>query len=189
MIDPSTIAFDIDGVVADTMTLFLDIARQDYRVNGVRYEDMTCYSLEDCLDMDPVLIGTILERIMNGDYTTPLHAFEGSGQVLARIAPYRIPLLFVTARPHPGPISAWMEALVPVRPASLQVVATGSFETKAEVLLNKGMRFFVEDRLETCYQLKAVGIEPILYKQPWNREKHPFIEVGGWGDLDALITF
>ena len=189
MIDPSTIAFDIDGVVADTMTLFLEIARQDYRVNGVRYEDMTCYSLEDCLDMDPVLIGTILERIMNGDYTKPLHAFEGSGQVLARIAPYRIPLLFVTARPHPGPISAWMEALVPVRPASLQVVATGSFETKAEVLLTKGVRFFVEDRLETCYQLKAVGIEPILYQQPWNREKHPFIEVGGWGDLEALITF
>ena len=189
MIDPSTIAFDIDGVVADTMTLFLEIARQDYRVNGVRYEDMTSYSLEDCLDMDPALIGIILERIMEGDYTLPLHAFEGSGQILARIAPYRIPLLFVTARPHPGPITAWMEALVPVSPESLQVVATGSFETKAEVLLNKGIRFFVEDRLETCYQLKAAGIEPILYQQPWNREKHPFMEVGGWVDLKALIAF
>lgn len=189
MIDPSTIAFDIDGVIADTMTLFLEIARQDYRVNGIRYEDMTCYSLEDCIDMDPALIGIILERIMDGDYSVPLQPFEGSGEVLARIAPYRSPLLFVTARPHAGPISAWMEALVPVRPETLQVVATGSFEAKAEVLLDSGIRFFVEDRMETCFQLKSAGIEPILYRQPWNRVKHPFVEVRGWRDLEALIAF
>jgi hypothetical protein len=189
MIDPSTTAFDIDGVVADTMTLFLEIARQDYRVQGIRYEDMTRYSLEDCLDMDPTLIGTILGRIMDGDYTVPLHPFEGSGPVLARVATYRSPLLFVTARPHPGPMAEWMEMLVPVKPDTLQVVATGSFEAKAEVLLQRGIRFFVEDRLETCYQLKTVGIEPILYRQPWNREPHPFVEVDGWGDLEKLLAF
>ena len=189
MIDPSTLAFDIDGVVANTMTLFLEIARQDYRVNGIRYEDMTCYSLEDCLSMDPALIGIILERIMNGDYTIPLYPFEGSGQVLARIVPYRTPLLFVTARPHPGPISGWMEELIPVEPERLKVVATGSFEAKAEVLLRSDIRCFVEDRLETCYQLKAVGIEPILYRQPWNQGKHPFVEVSGWEDIEALIAF
>ena len=183
------IAFDIDGVVADTMSLFLEIARQDYRVNGIRYQDMTCYSLEECLDMDPALIGIILQRIMDGDYSVPLRPFEGSGQVLARIAPYRTPLLFVTARPHPGPISAWVEALVPVNPETLQVVATGSFEAKAAVLQDSGIQYFVEDRMETCYQLKTAGIEPILYRQPWNREKHPFVEVGGWDDLETLIAF
>lgn len=189
MIDPSRLAFDIDGVVADTMTLFLEIARHDYRVNGIRYEDMTCYSLEECLGLDPLLIRIILDRIMEGDYSFPLLSFEGSSQVLARIASYRTPVLFVTARPHPGPISSWIEELIPIKPEMLEVVATGSFEAKADVLLTNGIGFFVEDRLETCFQLKAVGIEPILYRQPWNQDSHPFAEVKGWDELEALIEF
>jgi hypothetical protein len=36
MIDPGTLAFDIDGVVADTMTLFLEIARDEFNINSIR---------------------------------------------------------------------------------------------------------------------------------------------------------
>lgn len=189
MIDPTSVAFDIDGVIADTMSLFLDIARKDYRVNSIRYEDMTSYLLAECIDMDPALIDVILDRIMAGEYTSPLKAISGSGAVLTRIAGYRSPLLFVTARPHPGPISKWMCDLVQMAPESVQVVATGTFDGKAEVLLDSGTRYFVEDRLETCYHLKAVGIEPVLYRQPWNRASHPFIEVGDWQELENLIAF
>ena len=62
MINPASLAFDIDGVFADTMTLFLDIAREDFKIYDVSYEDITCYILEECLDMDPDLIETILIR-------------------------------------------------------------------------------------------------------------------------------
>jgi len=189
MIDPTSVAFDIDGVVADTMALFLDIARREYRVNGIRYEDITSYLLAECLDMDPDLIDTILNRIMAGEYASPLEAISGSGAVLSRIAGYRSPLLFVTARPHPEPISKWMCDLVRMASETVQVVATGTFEGKAKVLLESGIRFFVEDRLETCYHLKEVGIEPVLYRQPWNRENHPFIEVDDWQELESLIAF
>jgi predicted amino acid racemase len=79
--------------------------------------------------------------------------------------------------------------LVRLAPETVQVVATGTFDGKAEVLLESGIRFFVEDRLETCYQLKEEGIEPVLYRQPWNRESHPFIEVGNWQELENLIAF
>ena len=30
-IDPAAVAFDIDGVVADTMRLFVDIVREEFR--------------------------------------------------------------------------------------------------------------------------------------------------------------
>ncbi len=189
MIDPTSVAFDIDGVVADTMALFLDIARREYRVNGIRYEDITSYLLAECLDMDPALIDVILNRIMAGEYASPLEAINGSDAVLSRIAGYRSPLLFVTARPHPGPISNWICDLVRMAPETVQVVATGTFEGKAKVLLDSGIRFFVEDRLETCYHLKEVGIEPVLYRQPWNRENHPFMEVDDWQELENLIAF
>lgn len=39
MINPVSVAFDIDGVIADAMTLFLDIARDIFHINGIRYED------------------------------------------------------------------------------------------------------------------------------------------------------
>ena len=39
MINPSSVAFDIDGVIADTMTLFFDISRDVFHINGIRYED------------------------------------------------------------------------------------------------------------------------------------------------------
>ncbi|MFZ0612092.1 MAG: haloacid dehalogenase [Desulfobacterales bacterium] len=189
MIDPMTVAFDVDGVIADTMTLFLEMARRDYGVEGLKYEDITSYCLADSLAMDPELISIILNRIMAGDYTDALPAISGAGSVLSRIAGYRSPLLFVTARPYPGPISDWMCALVGIEPAAVQVVATGTYQAKTKVLLDSGIRCFVEDRLETCYRLQEEGIEPVLYRQPWNREVHPFTEVGNWRELSELIAF
>ena len=78
---------------------------------------------------------------------------------------------------------------MPVDPDAVQVEATGTFEGKTAVLLNNGIRCFIEDRLETCFQLKDVGIEPIVYSQPWNRRQHPFIEVQNWCELEDLIAF
>jgi hypothetical protein len=69
------------------------------------------------------------------------------------------------------------------------VVATGTHESKAGVLLEHNISHFVDDRLETCYLLRDAGITPVLFKQPWNRELHPFIEIENWGELEALIEF
>jgi hypothetical protein len=55
------------------------------------------------------------------------------------------------------------------------------------VLLSKGVEWFVEDRLETCHQLADRGIAPIVFRQPWNRQDHPYREVGNWEELKALI--
>jgi phosphoglycolate phosphatase-like HAD superfamily hydrolase len=33
MIDPTRVAFDIDGVIADTMSLFLDIVHEDFNIS------------------------------------------------------------------------------------------------------------------------------------------------------------
>ena len=189
MIDPADVAFDVDGVIADTMSLFIDIAREEFRINTISAEDMTCYSLEECLDLDTGIIHAILERILSGNYSAPLKPIDGSPAVLTRIARYRNPLLFVTARTQSQLIADWLQQTLVLKPEAIQVVATGTFEGKADVLLEKGVRYFVEDRLETCYQLKAVGIEPVLYRQPWNRQNHPFIEVGNWEELEGLLAF
>lgn len=189
MIDPVDVAFDVDGVIADTMSLFLDIAREEFQVEGIRAEDMTCYILEECLDLDPAVIYAILDRILSGNYSGTLKPIDGSPAVLTRIARYRNPLLFVTARKESQLIEQWLQQVLPLDRESIQVEATGTFDGKAAVLLDHGVRYFVEDRLETCFQLRNVGIEPVLFSQPWNREDHPFIEVRSWKELEGLFVF
>jgi len=189
MINPSSMAFDIDGVLADIMTLFIDIARDDYDIGNIKSEDMTCYSLEDCLDMDPSIIEEILNRIQVGNYSAILKPIEGASEVLTRLGRKCGPILFVTARSYSDPIREWIIKTLPLDPVSVEVVATGTFEGKTEVLLERGVTHFVEDRLETCFFLDEAGITPVLFRQPWNRKNHPFIEVGSWSELKTIIRF
>ena len=78
MIDPRRLAFDIDGVLANTMQLFLDILRDVYGINHIAYEHITQYQLEDCLDVDPKIISGAAHRIIEGDY--PCHQRESVGR-------------------------------------------------------------------------------------------------------------
>ncbi len=189
MINPSSIAFDVDGVFADTMTLFLDIAHKEYGINWIRPEDITSYSIEDCIDIDKNIINNILNSILDGNYNVTLKPIDGAPEVLTKLGMSQRRLLFVTARPYLGPIYDWMLSILPLKPDSIEIVTTGTFEGKSDVLLRKNVAYFVEDRLETCFKLKEAGITPVLFKQPWNREAHPFVEVETWSDLEELIKF
>jgi len=189
MINPASLAFDIDGVVADTMGLFLCIAKDDYNIRDVDYEDITSYMLEDCLGqkIDKEIIDLIITRLLDGDYVQSLKPIDGATEVLTKIANIYTPLLFVTARPYPGPIRDWLLETLGLTDGAIHIVSTGSFDKKTDVLLEHQATHFVEDRLETCFDLAEAGLNPVLFKQPWNRERHPFKEVQNWNELAALI--
>ena len=189
MIDPSLVAFDFDSVIADTMTLFLDIARTEYCIQDLRYDDITSYFLETCLNISPEILREIGGKIIDGDYSHPLRSMAGASEVLGKVAKHHAPVLLVTARPYLGPVGEWLKTNTTLSPDQVEVVTTGSHEDKAQVLVSRGVTHFVEDRLETCHILQEAGITPILYRQPWNRQPHPFLEVGTWEELAGLIDF
>ena len=106
---------------------------------------------------------------------------------LSRLAE-EVPLVFVTARDRPEPIQLWLNrTLAPVPSRSIWVMATGDPDTKLHYLRAHAIEYFVEDRLETCFDLARAGITPIVFAQPWNRQPHPFLEVAGWPDLARLL--
>jgi len=189
VIAPESIAFDIDGVIADTMTLFLDIARDEFAIEGLRYQDLRSYNVADCIDLEPMVIDSILNRILDGGYRAPLHPIPGAPRVLERLARRCGQVLLVTARPYLGPIGAFMQRLLPDDLNGMDIVTTGSFEGKAAVLQQRQITHFVEDRLETCFTLNTAGITPVLFAQPWNRSAHPFIEVSSWWEIEDLIRW
>jgi 5'(3')-deoxyribonucleotidase len=188
-IEPGTIAFDIDGVIADTMSLFIDIARDVFQVDGLRYEDITSYTLEECLDLESDMIGKVVERLLDGSFDDKLKPIPFAPEVVGRIGRSRGPVLFVTARPSPEIIRKWLSRTLPLAPGAFEVFATGDFDGKIDVLNDRQVQFFVEDRLETCFSLADAGITPIVFRQPWNRQTHPFCEVGGWKEIEGLIDF
>jgi 5'(3')-deoxyribonucleotidase len=188
-VDPESIAFDIDGVIADTMTLFLDIARDEFDIHGIRYEDITTYNLADCIDLPPELIDRVIVRLLDGGYHARLRPIPGAPEVLQRLARRSGAVLFVTARPHVGPIGDFIRSIMPDDRTCFDIVATGSFDAKTEVLKRRRITHFVEDRLETCFSLKSAGVTPVLFAQPWNREPHPFIEVSSWREIEELIRW
>ena len=183
-----SLAFDIDGVVADIMTTFLELARSRYDCgHHLRYEDLTTFRLEDCLDLEPVIIRSLIRELIDRPHELTVAPMPHAVSVLTRLA-REIPLLFVTARDRATPIKTWLyRTLAQVPPVAIRVVATGDHNTKLHYLLDHGVQFFVEDRLETCQQLAEHGIIPILFAQPWNRRPHPFLEVADWPTLAGLL--
>ena len=127
--------------------------------------------------MDQYFIAEVISKLLEGNYESELKPISGAIDVLTHIGQYHGPLVFVTARPHPGPIDEWLKNLLPLASDQIDLVATGSFEAKTEILIKKKKFYFVEDRLDTCYTLANAGITPVVFRQPWNQEKHPFIEV------------
>ncbi len=186
-IKPKEIAFDIDGVVADTMAAFLDVARKEFGVNGIRKEQITTYWLEECLPIGEDIIKAVIERILTDPFGIDLRPIEGSVRVLARLAE-RAPLRFVTARPVKGPIQEWLETVLGDVPAPrIQVIATGKHEIKVEILKDLGIKFFVEDHMETCRAICSHGLKAIVFDQPWNQGQAPFLRVRSWQELEGLL--
>jgi|YNPNPStandDraft_1061719.scaffolds.fasta_scaffold00079_10 uncharacterized HAD superfamily protein len=181
------LGFDIDGVVADIMTTFLKLVWERYGPHPFTYNDITTFHLEECLDLDPGIIATLIRELIDRPHELPVAPFPQAVPVLTRLAE-EVPLVFVTARDRAEPIQRWLNrTLAPVPPRAIWVMATGDPEAKIHYLKAHAIEFFVEDRLETCFELAREGITPILFVQPWNRRPHPFVEVEGWPDLARLL--
>jgi uncharacterized HAD superfamily protein len=181
------LAFDIDGVVADIMTTFLDLAKERYGRFHLRYEQITTFFLEDCLDLEPWIIETLIRELIDRPHELAVEPFPHAAPVLTRLA-RETPLIFITARDRAAPITTWLQrTLEGVPPSAIRVFATGDPDAKIHYLQDHGISHFVEDRLETCHHLAAHGITPILFAQPWNRQEHPFVEVRDWPELAALL--
>ncbi len=186
-IDPRRLAFDIDGVVADIMSTFIQLAKERYGLHHLDYEDIVDFDLARCLKMDEAIIWEILELLLYRPETLEIAPLPEAVPTLTRLAQEQ-PLLFVTARDRAEPIAAWLAQQLPaVPPQDLKVIATGDPEAKLIYLQEHNIRYFVEDRLETCFHLAQSGIQPLVFDQPWNRRPHGFPIVYSWQDLANLI--
>jgi len=187
-IKPNELAFDIDGVFADTMGAFIRKAKEDFHIS-IRYEDIREYDLKKALNMDEKIIMELAKKILYEPLEMGIKPIKGSVEVLKKLSKISR-LFFVTARPDKEGILKWvLNQLKEVDRNSILVVATGTHDQKIPLLLRYRIKYFVEDRLETCFMLAKSSITPIVFEQPWNRKPHPFPKVRDWKELEAMIEW
>jgi len=185
-IHPAEIGFDFDGVIADTVEAFIRIACEQYAHCGIRPEDITHFSVEQCLDMEAGIAESIFLQILNDSVGSGLLPMPGAVEVLGEMSNHG-QVTIVTARPEAEPVHHWLHTVFPDPVwSSIRVVAMGDHDDKARHINHLGLTTFVDDRAETCLQLRSAGIHAIVFAQPWNRDRHSLPTVRTWADIRTL---
>ncbi|MFZ5798425.1 MAG: 5' nucleotidase, NT5C type [Desulfobulbaceae bacterium] len=185
-VHPARLGFDFDGVVADTAEAFIRLCCEDYGHCSIRLEDITEFEVERCLDLAPGIVEAVFTRILVNSIEAGLQPMTGAIEVLGELSELA-QVTVITARPYPQPVRDWLDMNMPSGVSRrITVVAMGMHDDKPRHIRRHGLDAFIDDRAETCFQLEAAGITPILFSQPWNRGRHGFATVRTWQEIRAL---
>ncbi len=185
-LEPASIGFDFDGVIADTLEAFLRIACERYTRCDIRLTDITDFFVERCLDMKAEIIDAIFQEILRDSVESGLRPMPGVVEALGWFS-RRAPVTIITARPEPEPVRAWLHHFFPEEVRQrIHLVATGDHDGKASHIRNAGLSAFIDDRAETCLELHKTGIRTIVFDQPWNQGRHSLPIVRGWQEILSL---
>jgi hypothetical protein len=186
-INPALLGFDFDGVIADTAEIFLRLACEDHGLCDLSREDIVNFEVEHCLPLERAQVDAIFTKVLLDSVGTGLQPMEDAVDVLGELAELS-PISVITARPLATPVHDWFDALFPASTCkAIKVVAMGVHDGKTRHVHEQGLRFFIDDRAETCVQLSKAGIQPFVFSQPWNHNRHQLPVVGSWQDIRALL--
>ncbi len=185
-LSPAAIGFDFDGVIADTVEAFIRIACEQYDHSDICPEDITHFSVEQCLPMNVGIAESIFLQILKDSVGTGLLPMPGAISVLSELTEMAT-VTIITARPDADPVHQWLQTFFSdTAYRKIRVVAMGDHDDKARHVKMSGLTAFVDDRAETCLQLSQAGIHSIVFSQPWNRNRHSLPAVQNWEEIRAL---
>lgn len=186
LIDPSLVAFDFDGVIADTFKLFVRLAQENHGIQ-VDYDSISDYEFIDAVNLPREDTLGLIDDLTYRSHELDLEPIAGALATLKRLSARTNPMI-VTARPVSAPVEIWLTERLPGM--TFRVAATGSPEAKLEALQQTAIKYFIDDRLDTCSLLSRHGFTPLVFEQPWNRSKpHDFKTVSTWSEIDELIDW
>jgi uncharacterized protein len=184
---PGEIGFDFDGVIADIAEAFLRIACEEHGYCAFTPDDITSFQVEQCLNMPFSLVEGIFNDILEDSLATGLRPMPGMIDVVNELAGLA-PVTIITARPQRQPVADWLDNFFPASTfRKINLIAMGDHDGKLSYIRDEGLRYFVDDRTQTCRLLHDADITPLVFSQPWNRNKHTFQTVENWQEIRAMV--
>ncbi len=178
--------FDFDGVIADTAEAFIRLACTEYGHCSFTQEDITNFELEHCLDIPCEQVEKIFTDILTDSLATQLRPMPGAVQCLEHFT-LTSQVTIITARPLDNPVFDWLDRFFSKKATkNIRVVATGDHNDKIRYIHQHSLKYFIDDRAETCNQLAREQITPFVFTQPWNRDRHNLQTVANWEEIRAL---
>lgn len=182
------IGFDLDGVIADTGEAFIRLACEEYDYCSFRLQDITSFQVEDCLAIPADLVEQIFHAILKDSLGTGLKPLPGAVDVITDMAD-KAPVTIITARPLEQPVTDWLDHFFPASTCKqIKLIAMGDHDDKVRYIKDHNLKYFVDDRVETCLQLARAELTPIVYNQPWNHNNHTLQKVNSWQEIDELFN-
>ena len=182
------IGFDLDGVIADTGEAFIRMACEEHDFCSFTLEEITTFQVEDCLDIPISVVERIFGAILRDSLATGLQPMAGAVEVITEMTA-SAPVTIITARSLQRPVEDWLEHFFPGPVcANIRLVAMGHHDDKARYIHEHRLRYFVDDRAETCLQLADSAITPFVFSQPWNQGKHDLQSVASWQEIHAMLA-
>lgn len=182
------IGFDFDGVIADTAEAFIRLACTEYDYCSFTQEDITNFELENCLPIPRTLVEKIFTDILTDSLAARLQPMPGAVECLECFTATSI-VTIITARPLVSPVFDWLDQFFTQKAKeNIRVVATGDHDDKVRHIHQHCLKYFIDDRAETCKQLANENITPFVFTQPWNRDRHSLQTVADWEEIRALVS-
>lgn len=187
-IHPEEIGFDFDGVIADTATSFVNIAKKKHNFS-ISVADIIDFDVENCIDIPRETVYQIFIEIMKDSLATEVLPMQGAMETLQLMATsHRVTV--ITARPEIRPVELWLQYYLDTdNLRNISLVAMGNHDDKVRYAREHKLKYFVDDRLETCLQFSEAGFHPFVFDQPWNQGRHTLPTVFNWQDICALLKF
>jgi hypothetical protein len=181
------IGFDFDGVIANTAEVFIRLACTEYGYCSFTLEDITNFELQNCLPIPHSLVEKIFTDILEDSLAVGLQPMEGAVESLEQFTRTSM-VTIITARPLYTPVLDWLDCFFTKNAKeNIRVIATGDHNDKVRHIHQHSLKYFVDDRAETCKQLAIEDITPYVFTQPWNRNRHNLQMVASWEEIRALV--
>jgi len=186
-IKPDQVGFDFDGVIADIGEAFLRLARQNHNYM-ISLEEITNFHVEKCVPIPESVVQEIFSDILKDSLAAELQPISGALEVISDLAS-RARVTIITARNIERPVIDWLEHYLPREVCSkIDLIAMEDHDRKVEYIQQRELRYFVDDRAETCALIAAADLHPLLYRQPWNSSWKEFVSVDDWRHISELIA-
>ncbi len=188
-INPLELAFDIDGVVADTMEVFVRLAHERYGLTHLTKEHISCYNLYTCLGVEKGILDDLICLTLDDPHTMEIPPMPGAPRGPHRACPQRASQN--SLRPDLARVDNGMDLSDPSRRVSRQDYGHRFRGPRGQAgPSSRGSTCATSWKTASKHAaVKEAGIQPLLFVQPWNQNEPAdgFIRVENWAGLKEWV--